>query len=237
MSTRSDLSGIVPDPVLGARRITADYIADAMRDAINSGSLGDAAVLNQAEIAIHFGVSRVPVREALRQLQAEGLVELRAHQLAIVSGLDINRLIEVYTLRSVLEGWLIEEAAPNITQEGIARARAINERLRTESSHGTWLTLNAEFHKELYEPSGALITLELVDQLRARAERYARMWSQGAGIHRPAETCLEHDRILDLLEAGGKKKAAALLREHVLHTRDRVIDYGIALAQQTAEAL
>src|SRR5215471_10919871 len=98
------------------RRITADYLADALREAIHRGDLADGAVLNQAAIAAHFGVSRVPVREAMRELQAEGLIETRAHRLAVVRGLDVERLIEVYELRALLEGYLIERAVPHIDE-------------------------------------------------------------------------------------------------------------------------
>ncbi|WP_104177542.1 GntR family transcriptional regulator [Cryobacterium sp. Y50] len=235
MSRRPDLNGISITRVLSDRRITADYIADAIRDAINSGSLGDGAVLNQADLATYFGVSRVPVREAMRQLQAESLIDSRAHQQAVVRGLDIDRLVEVYTLRSVLEGWLIEQAIPNITSQQIEKARELNAELEIEQSHARWLEINAAFHRELYEPSGALITLELLDQLRARAERYARMWSQGTGIHRPAETCQEHNTILDLVESGAVAEAKDAIQEHVLHTRDRVVHYGVSLGLKNLE--
>jgi len=67
----TDLSGIRLQADLSDRRITADYVADALRQAIHRGDLADGAVLNQAALAAHFGVSRVPVREAMRQLQAE----------------------------------------------------------------------------------------------------------------------------------------------------------------------
>lgn len=230
MSARSDLTGIKITRNLSERRITADYIVDSIREGINGGVLADGAVLNQADLAVFFGVSRVPVREALRQLQAEGLIDMRAHQLAVVKGLDIDRLMEVYTLRSVIEGWLIEQAIPFITKKRLARARAINEEMRTEQDHSRWLGLNAQFHLSLYDPANRPTTLEMLEQLRLRGERYARMWSHGTGIHRPAETCAEHDRILDLVAAGDATAAAAAIREHVEHTRDRVVEFGAALA-------
>lgn len=230
MSGASDLSGIKAIRQFADRRITADYLAEALRDAINRGDLSDGAVLNQAQIATHFGVSRVPVREAMRQLQAEGLVDSQAHRLAVVRGLDIDSLIEVYTLRSVIEGWLIEQAVPRIDEETLLAAKSLNEELKDETDHAAWLDLNAKFHRTLYEPSGALMTLELLGQLRSRAERYARMWSRGTGIHRPAETSREHDDILDFIATGDAAGARAAIEQHVLHTRDRMVEYGIAHA-------
>ncbi len=230
MSARSDLTGIKITRSLSDRRITADYIVDSIREGINGGVLADGAVLNQADLATFFGVSRVPVREALRQLQAEGLIDMRAHHLAVVKGLDLDRLMEVYTLRSVIEAWLIEQATPFITEKLLAKVRAINEAMRTEQDHSRWLALNAQFHRSLYDPADRPATLELLEQLRLQGERYARMWSHGTGIHRPAETCAEHDRILDLVAAGDATGAAAAIREHVEHTRDRVVEFGATLA-------
>lgn len=227
MSARSDLDGIVIDHTFADRRTTADYVADALRSAINAGALTDGAVLNQADLANHFGVSRVPVREALRQLQAESLIELRAHQFAIVSGLDLDRIIEVYSLRAVLEAWLLEMATPHVTPEDLAEARRINEELRSEVDHGRWLELNARFHQLLYRPSGATMTLEMLETLRARSERYARMWSKGVVIHRPEEASREHDVIVDLVEKGDASGAAEAVRQHVLHTKERVVAFGV----------
>lgn len=228
MST-SELTGINRESGgLSERRITADYVSDAIREAINAGRLADGAVLNQADLATFFGVSRVPVREALRQLQAEGLIDARAHRFSVVRGMDIDRLVEIYSLRALIEGWLAELATPHITREILAEAHSINEELRAQENHEQWLRRNMEFHELLYRPSKARATIELLGQLRSRAERYARMWSRGTGVHRPTETCGEHDRIIQLMAVGDAAGARAAVEQHVMHTRDRVVEYGIA---------
>jgi DNA-binding GntR family transcriptional regulator len=222
----TDLTGITLEADLRDRRITADYVADALRDAIQQGGLADGAVLNQAAIAAHFGVSRVPVREAMRQLQAEGLIDTRAHRLAVVRGLDIDRLIEVYDLRALIEGYLVEKAVPNIDAALLTELRRLDREMRTVDDHPTWLALNARFHAVMYTPSGDETALELVDQLRSRAERYVRLWSRGSGIHRPKEAGREHAEILKLIAAGDGPGARAAVEEHVHHTRDRVVAQG-----------
>jgi len=222
----TDLSVIRLETQLRDRRITADYVAEALREAIYRGELADGAVLNQAAIASHFGVSRVPVREAMRELQAEGLIDTRAHRIAVVRGLDLDRLFEVHDLRALLEGFVVERATPNIDAERLAELRALERQMRTERDHARWLELNAKFHRGLYEASGAETTLELIDQLRARAERYARLWSGGAGLHRPAEAGREHVKILNLVEAGDGAGARRAIEEHIAHTRDRLISHG-----------
>lgn len=226
-----DLSVIDVAPTQLGRRITADYIADAMRAAINTGQIPDGATLNQVELAKRFGVSRVPVREALRQLQAEGLIDSQAHRLSRVRSTDPNRLVEVFSLRALIEGWLIEQALPNITPDLVARARTINEDLRKEDKHPAWLELNAEFHQLLFAVSGAETALELLKSLRERSERYTRLWSGGGGVHRPQATCAEHDDILRFIEAGDAAGARAASELHVRHTCEAVLAAGKLLAE------
>lgn len=226
MDGTADLSVIEVATSLSGRRTTADYVAEAMRHAINSGQLPDGASLNQVELAAHFGVSRVPVREALRQLQAEGLVEMRAHHLTLVRGTDVERLNEVFALRALLEGWLLEQAVGRMDDETLAAARGINDRLRDEDDHAKWLALNREFHEVLYAKSGAETALEILGQLRSRSERYTRLWSRGPGVHRPEEAVAEHAHILDLIAVGDAAGARAAVEAHVLHTRDRVVEAG-----------
>lgn len=230
-----DLSVVDVQSTMLGRRITADYIADALRDAINTGQIPDGADLNQVELAARFGVSRVPVREALRQLQAEGLVEARAHRLSQVRGTDPVRLLEVFSLRALIEGWLVEQAVPKIDAGILAQARAVNERLRGESDHPSWLELNTEFHRLLFAPAGAEVGIELLEPLRKRSERYTRMWSRGSGIHRPEQTCAEHDEILRLIEAGDTAGARTASETHVMHTCEAVLAAGKAQADGQAQ--
>jgi DNA-binding GntR family transcriptional regulator len=226
MSPEVDLSVVEVDTRLSGRRVTADFIADALRGAINSGQVADGASLNQVELAAHFGVSRVPVREALRQLVAEGLVETRAHRLAVVRGTDVERLMEVFALRALVEGWLIGQAIGQIDAATLDAARAVNLQLRDEADHVKWLTLNAEFHALLYRPSGAQVAMEILEPLRSRSERYTRLWSRGGGVHRPTEAFAEHERILELVAQGDAAGARGAVEAHVLHTQERVVEAG-----------
>jgi DNA-binding GntR family transcriptional regulator len=227
----TDLTGIRLEADLRDRRITADYVADALRNAIQQGALADGAVLNQAAIAAHFGVSRVPVREAMRQLQAEGLIDTRAHRLAVVRGLDIHRLEEVYDLRALIEGYLVLKALPKVDSALIAELKAIDKEMRGEDDHSRWLALNARFHDLLYTPSGDETALELVEQLRLRAERYVRLWSRGSGVQRHKEVGREHQAIIKAVAAGDAEGARSAVEEHIHHTRDRVIAQGEQLAK------
>jgi DNA-binding GntR family transcriptional regulator len=208
---------------LQTRRTTPDYIADVLREAIYEGSLEDGAILNQVAVAEHFGVSRVPVREAMRQLQAEGLVSAEAHRRPIVRGLALERVLEIFDLRAMTEGYLVEKAIPNLDAATLARLSDLTKTMHEPLDHNQWLSLNAEFHQTLYEPSGAVTALELASQMRGRAERYLRMWSEGRGVQRTAEATREHERILDYAEGGDVVSARREVEQHILHTRDEVV--------------
>jgi DNA-binding GntR family transcriptional regulator len=222
----TDLSAVKRDPSLQGRRITADYVADGLREAIQSGRLADGAVLNQAAIAEHFGVSRVPVREAMRQLLAEGLIETEAHHIAVVRGIPLERIGELYDYRALIEGYLTERATLNIRPEQLKDLRAKEKAMRKVADHSKWLRLNSEFHQMINRAAGDETGLELVAQLRSRVERYVRMWSDGEGIHRPAEAGKEHVRILDCIAAGDAAGARQAVEEHIRHTGERLVAYG-----------
>jgi len=222
-------------PELRHRRTGPDYIADALRAAINSGQLEDGAVLNQVELAEHFGVSRVPVREALRRLEAEGLIDASAHRRAVVSGLSPERVSEVYELRALIEGHLGAKAAPNIDRARLARLTALNREMRDERSHERWLELNREFHETLYEPADRPAAMELLQSLRQRGERYVQMWSGGRGLERAAAATREHAAIVRAVRRGDADAARAAIVDHIEHTRDAVMRLNPA-ARRGAEA-
>jgi len=229
MPATTDLSVVKRDPTLQGRRITADYVADGLREAIQSGRLPDGAVLNQAAIAEHFGVSRVPVREAMRQLMAEGLIEAQAHHIAVVRGTPLKRIGELYDYRALIEGYLTERATPNLTPAQIKELRAKEKAMRKVADHAKWLRLNREFHDAILDAAGDETGLELVAQLRARVERYVRMWSDGEGIHRPVEAGKEHARILDRIAAGDAAGAREAVEQHIRHTGERIVAHGESL--------
>lgn len=229
----------LPLPVskeLQTRRTTPDYIADVLREAIYEGSLADGAILNQVAVAEHFGVSRVPVREAMRQLQAEGLVSAEAHRRPMVRGLTLERVLEIFDLRAMTEGYLVEKAIPRIDDADLDVLSELIKQMHEPMDHNQWLSLNARFHETLYAPSGATTALELASQLRGRAERYLRMWSEGHGVRRTTEATREHERILEYVANGDAVSARREVEQHVLHTRDEITRMYRNRPQVTADA-
>src|SRR6185312_6845922 len=113
------------DPGLRERKTMTDYLAASLRTAIYDGQFADDEELNQVELAEFFGVSRVPIREALRQLQAEGLVRNIAHHRTIVTGLTLPQILESIEMRAVLEAHLLCKAEKRFDQSAIDKLRKI----------------------------------------------------------------------------------------------------------------
>lgn len=219
------------------RRTTSDDIVDALREAISKGQFQDGEELNQVTIAKSFGVSRVPVREALRQLQAEGLVTSQAHMRTVVTGLSLDRVLEVLDLRLMLEAHLLDRAASRLTSQDLDELTSRCDRMEAVDDHQAWLGLNKEFHEFLYSHADADLTRELSRQLAVRVERYLHM-RRDSGVQRIAEANAEHRGIVESLREHDLPRARRELREHILHTRERVIqmfDAQPAEAAQPAE--
>lgn len=204
------------------RRTTSDDIVDALREAISQGRFKDGEELNQVSLARSFGVSRVPVREALRQLQAEGLVSSQAHMRTVVTGLSLDRVLEVLDLRAMLETYLLERAADRLSPAHLAALLGLCDDMDATDDHQEWLAHNKNFHELLYSCSDADLTRELSRQLAVRVERYLHM-RRDTGVQRTEEANAEHRRILSAIERGDVDQARAELQAHIAHTRDQVI--------------
>ncbi len=207
-------------PALPERRTASDEVADTLREAIITGQFEDGQELNQVELARHFGVSRVPVREALRRLEAEGLVSAVAHMRVVVPILDRALISDTFEIRSLLEGYLLERAAPNIGVDELAELREMCDAMDRVRSRDIWLERNADFHHHLLTPANVPTAMAIVERLTHQVERYAR---RTGGVLRTEQAGGEHREIIEALERNAVKQAVAALKRHILSTRDAVI--------------
>lgn len=191
-------------------------ILAALREAIGSGQLAPGAVLRQAELAEQFGTSRIPVREALNSLQAEGLVQIEPNRGAFVTSLSTEELHELFDLRVLIETDVLRRAVPLHTGRSLRRLEAIQHELDGETQPLEWLRLDRAFHDELYAPSMRTRSLQMVASLRAAVERFylARL---GPEARRP-EWNDEHQRLIALVRAGDADGACAMLAGHLRET-------------------
>jgi DNA-binding GntR family transcriptional regulator len=208
-------------PPVAERRTVAGHVADTLRAAIRTGAIGDGAELNQVALAEHFGVSRVPVREALRALEAEGWITARAHRRAFVQTLSVERVTEIFDVRGLLEVHLLEKTIATLDGERLANLRALCDAMDVMDDHAAWLVANRDFHRLLHDGADAPLTVELLEGLGAQVERYLRL--HGEGFDREREAGAEHRAILDAAVAGDVATASRLLHAHIDRTRRRVV--------------
>jgi len=232
----SGVAGLPSVSALERRRTTPDYIVEVLRDGILTGQLADGEELNQVTLAQHFDVSRVPIREALRQLQAEGLIRQEAHRRAVVATLTGERVMELFDLRVRLETYLLERALPRLTAEDIDAAQELEQRMEATEDHGEWLQLNRAFHRTLYAPSEASYTLELAESIAARTTRYLYKASGGTGLQFVDEPQREHRALLAAVGTADSRIALRTLTEHIEGTRRRVQALFVALEQRQDDA-
>lgn len=203
------------------RRTTSDTVADELRAAIVRGDFEDGMELNQVDLAREFGVSRVPIREALRQLKAEGLISSEPHMRAAVVGHTLERVVEILELRVLLECYLLRRSASRITLADLAELRVMCDKMSRVRAHDDWLELNTAFHDRLYSRADAPVASDLAHQLSLRVQRYVRMVRTNSR-KRDAEANKEHATILDAIERGDVSAACGELERHIEHTADQV---------------
>src|SRR5262245_3040807 len=194
---------------------TADGIATALRDEIHRGVLAPDQPMRQEEVAARFGVSRIPVREALGRLEAEGLVIVRPNRGAVVVSLSAEELREVYELRALVEGDLLARAMPLLTAVQLARAEALHAALGATQDPDEQGDLNREFHRALLDGAPRSRQRALVEQLRGVVERYEAL--QRALLRETSTFQADHRRILDACRQGDAAGTRLALEEHLHH--------------------
>lgn len=157
------------------RQSLTDQIVTELRRQIITGQLPEGAPLRQEKLATELGVSRVPLREAIRQLEAEGLVVSELHKGTVVTTLSLEELQELFEIRLRIETWLFEAAIPLMRDEDFALADAVTDEAMASGSVENWGELNWRFHEALYRPSGHLIALKLLRTVHDNANRYVNL--------------------------------------------------------------
>ena len=191
--------------------------ADALRERILHGAYPEGEPLRQDAIAEELGVSRIPVREALRQLEAEGLVTFNPHRGAVVSTLSLREIEELFELRTLIELDLFRRAIPRIENEDVTRAKEILDAYETALRNGdvaAWGEMNWQFHSTLFAPADRPFTLSVAQKLHHQCDRYLRM--QLALTHGELRANEEHRAILSAVRKRDARRASDLLRDHIL---------------------
>ena len=213
-------NGVLP------RTTITDLALEAIRDRILRGAYPEGAPLRQDALAAELGVSRIPVREALRQLEVEGLVTFRPHIGAVVSSLALNEIQEVFDVRAMLETDLLRRAMPALTETELGRAAEILDEFDAAlaaGDEGAWGRLNWEFHTALLEPADRPLSLQILQHLRYQSDRYATLHISLMHAHTLAQR--EHRALLEVVRSGDVEQACALLTRHIMDAGKSLIDY------------
>lgn len=208
---------------IGGRRFShgaaAATLSEALRREILAGRYAASEPLRQDAIARRFQTSRVPVREALRQLEAEGLVTFVPHRGACVASLDLADVLQMLEIRAALEPHVLRIAIPNLTGADLdAAARLLADAERC-ASPARLDRINWNFHAALYLPARRPRLFGLVKTNYFRATGFIRERIAAGDSKQPHE---QHRRILELCREGAAEDAAGVLETHINETRKRV---------------
>ncbi|MCK2025646.1 GntR family transcriptional regulator [Microbacterium sp. SSW1-47] len=192
---------------------------DIIRDAILDGTLPPGMKLRQETLAESIGISRLPIRSALIQLEADGLVVFHARRGAMVRALSTEEAGEVYHLRMLLEKEALRLAMAEITPERVERLRELAKTADDISEGGEFVEARTAFYATLYDAQARPLLWEMIEQLRLKLGRYVLGWRLGpAGSHDHS-----HTELVDVVAAGDAKKALGVLEAHLTQVRDGVI--------------
>lgn len=199
-------------------------VVEAIREKILSGEIKAGEPLRQAALAEQLNVSRIPVREALLQLEAEGLVDFEAHKGATASAVSSTQISELFELRALLESDLLRRSIKHLTPEDLAEAEQLLVKLEVAMAQGDTMNatgkLNTLFHNKLYSRAQRPQTAELVATLNQSCNRYVHMHILLAGGIDTAPN--EHRELLELAAEGKVKKACDALTKHILGAKDDI---------------
>jgi len=198
-------------------------IEEKLRAAILDGRLPSGIALRQQELATLFGVSRMPVREALRQLEAQSLLRVETHKGAVVAPLINEDATDAYALRVLLESEALRQSIPLLTHDDIAMARSYIEQLENETDYAKMGTLNRLFHMTLYSRASNRRLLKLVEDGLNEEERFLRFNLKYMGLGKLSQH--DHLELLQMAEAGAVESTVAALAHHLNRGVEAINNY------------
>lgn len=196
-----------------------EQIATAIRSAITDGTLNPGDRLAETQIAAKFGVSRTPVREAIQELERDGLVVHLPSGATVVGQLSLNALEDITGVRQVIEPYAAQLAAKRMTPQGLAELKELYERMleaaQANNVYG-FLKWNEAFHASIFQASGSPCLVGLVGPLNLVL--YFRAIAELFDPDNLISSWREHEPILQALEDGDAETAEQAYREHIGHT-------------------
>ena len=195
----------------------AEEVAELLRNEIMNGKLAPGTALRQDDLASRYGWSRIPVREALGSLRAEGLVDYAVNRGAVVSSISPDDVLEMLELRIALEAHALRLSVPRIIPEEIEAALELLRIYDETEDIDIWSTTNARFHEALCSPCDCRRLIAMIHENYVQFNRFSRMSiSSVTGKEGPQK---EHYELLQLCRSGDADGAVTLLENHIRTTQ------------------
>ncbi|WP_175830386.1 GntR family transcriptional regulator [Burkholderia cepacia] len=196
---------------------TADAVAASLRDMIINGEFEAGERLVERDLADRFGISRIPMREAIQRLEREGLLDIFRNRGAVVRMLGASDVQEIYDLRVLLEGDAIYRSVKRLDDETLARAELVHRLLGDAAVPRRQGELNREFHALLYSCCGNARLLQTIAELRSQVERYERL--QATLLADTPSFQVEHEEILQACRERNARAARSMTVAHLESAR------------------
>jgi DNA-binding GntR family transcriptional regulator len=206
-----------------SRATLHEEIVGRLQDMIFNGDLVEDSRVPERQLCAQFGISRTPLREALKVLANEGLITLLPNRGARVTRLTPDQVEELFPVIGALEALSGELACRHISNQGIAEVRALHYQMALHHARGdraAYFRLNQEIHKKIMEYAANPALLQAYQSLAGRIRRARYMANDTR--ERWDEAVVEHEQMLDALERRDGKSLATLLRDHLLNKLDAV---------------
>jgi DNA-binding GntR family transcriptional regulator len=203
----------------------AGYVTEAIRSGILERRYPLGSRLDQQMLADELGASIIPVRESLRQLEAEGLVQITPRRGAFVVSPTVDEVREVYRLRGVFEAFATKEAVPALTAEDLDEMDALlveMEQVASNDTSETWSRLNQTWHFKLYTRAQLPLLMQFISTLWDRCRLTSGVYARDLS-HR-ARSNEDHKRIMAAVRAGEAELAAEMIANHVRNAMDDILD-------------
>lgn len=197
-------------------------IFELLRAEIVQGALPPGAELKQEDLAARFGASRIPVREALRLLEAEDLVAFGPNRSAYVVALSAEEVDEIFHLRLLLEADCLAQAIGRMSEPDLAQIERARRRAEIDADTGDWSESDMAFHEALYAPAGRPRQVALIRRLRMTSELQVPAYQRLPG--ETARWLADHAAIVEACRARRADRAVAILHDHIEGARRIVLD-------------
>lgn len=212
-------------------RTLSETIRSHLREEILKGAYAPGTRVRQEDLAEQFGTSRIPVREALKDLEGEGLITLIPNSGAWIAKADPAECDEIYKIRENIEPLALYESTLKISDEVVAELTALVEQMEKSTTLEEFLLLDREFHRRSYTAASLPILHSIIERFWNTTQQYRRVYTSSVGREGQWVIHYEHRLILDAIQRRDASEAANMLRSHIRRSRLQLAKFSEQAAQ------